>query len=109
MSTDFSGMPQALEPFTLPSIDMSPFLSPSPDPVARQATAQALHDACIRFGFFYCTGFEGLIWREEMLDVIAVTREYLARLEEEKERVGVKPEGDKARGACQSLSSPFLT
>ncbi|KAJ7780650.1 hypothetical protein DFH07DRAFT_437667 [Mycena maculata] len=39
---------------SLPIIDIRPYLSPNHgNAAARRATSQALHDACLQFGFFY--------------------------------------------------------
>jgi isopenicillin N synthase-like dioxygenase len=40
---------------SLPLIDISPFLTPSPDPAALQHCTLALSDACLHHGFFYLT------------------------------------------------------
>jgi len=40
---------------SLPLIDISPFLTPSPDPAALRQCTLALWDACLHHGFFYLT------------------------------------------------------
>jgi len=40
---------------SLPLIDISPFLTPSPDPAALKECTFALSDACLNHGFFYLT------------------------------------------------------
>lgn len=41
---------------TLPLIDISPFLSPHPDPAQKALTAKAVDEACSSVGFFYLVG-----------------------------------------------------
>ncbi|BGP38578.1 hypothetical protein JCM10450v2_002527 [Rhodotorula kratochvilovae] len=84
-------------PLTLAIIDLSPFLSPTPDTAARRTTAAQLHSACLEYGFFYCTGFESVVSEADMRESLDVAREFFARPEAEKAALRIKP-GDGARG-----------
>ncbi|BGP14565.1 hypothetical protein JCM10213v2_002514 [Rhodosporidiobolus nylandii] len=67
-------------PLHLPILDISPFLSPpsASNAAARQESARALHDALVRFGFFYLSlkGLEEIVSPEELEESLAVAREF---------------------------------
>lgn len=99
---DCGKMPSATAPPQLPVIDISPFLSPSADAptresTARAATAEAIHEACSRFGFFYVTGLDSVVSPDEMQEALAQARSFFARPEEEKALLKIR-KGDGARG-----------
>lgn len=81
----------------LPVIDLSPFLISEATSAARAATAESIHQACIKYGFFYITGLDSVISLEEMDDSLAQARAFFARPEADKALL--KPrKGDRARG-----------
>ncbi|GAA5821234.1 hypothetical protein JCM11251_004524 [Rhodosporidiobolus azoricus] len=86
---------------TLPVIDIAPFLPASrglPHAVeGRKAIAAAVHDACLRAGFFYLTGVESVVTDKEMDEALEVTRAFFDRPAEEKNALKIlQPDG--ARG-----------
>ncbi|GAA6037914.1 hypothetical protein JCM8097_009488 [Rhodosporidiobolus ruineniae] len=82
---------------SLPIIDLSPFLLPTSSPNSRLATAQAVHDACTRFGFFYITGFNTVVSPAELDQSLQLARLFFQRPQEEKDSLKIRP-GDGARG-----------
>lgn len=89
------------KPETLPIIDISPFL-PTSDPetrAGRGACAQALADACSKYGFFYLTNHS--IPSSLTDEVLSLARSFfLSTPESEKRSIARKdpPDGDGARG-----------
>lgn len=85
---------------SLPIIDISPFLSETPDEAAKTKTARSLYSACHNIGFFYLTGHG--ISTEVQRSVLDAAREFfLNASEEEKVAIGRKEideGGDGARG-----------
>ncbi|GAA5967201.1 hypothetical protein JCM11641_000476 [Rhodosporidiobolus odoratus] len=84
-------------PLTLPLIDISPFLAKKPDSFARRSTADALRQACLRFGFFYLRGFESVVSAADMEEALAVARAFFNRPQAEKDELKIR-KGDGARG-----------
>ncbi|GAA6019409.1 hypothetical protein JCM10207_001376 [Rhodosporidiobolus poonsookiae] len=84
-------------PLSLPIIDISPLLTAERDPAAVQLTGKAVHDACLRSGFFYLTGFESVVSQEDLIESLNVARGFLGRPQEEKDAIRIRPE-DGARG-----------
>ncbi|GAA5937860.1 hypothetical protein JCM10213_001914 [Rhodosporidiobolus nylandii] len=88
-------------PLHLPILDISPFLSPpsASNAAARQESARALHDALVRFGFFYLSlkGLEEIVSPEELEESLAVAREFFRSPQEEKDALRIQ-QGDGARG-----------
>ncbi|SGY13651.1 BQ5605_C010g05931 [Microbotryum silenes-dioicae] len=97
---------------SLPVIDLSSFLEvgvaagdshPSAasdsDRTSRQsAVAASIHAACRDYGFFYVTGFDSVISREERQGSLAVARQFFDLPEPIKQRVRIDKGGDGARG-----------
>ncbi|KAK4690718.1 hypothetical protein P7C70_g9506, partial [Phenoliferia sp. Uapishka_3] len=81
---------------SLPVVDLSPFLLPSSSQ-ARQTCADAVHNACINYGFLYLTGFDSVISEQEMNAPLDVSRQFFARPQEEKELIRIQ-QPDGARG-----------
>ncbi len=81
----------------LPVISISPYLFPSSSPASRLKTSTAIHQACRDIGFFYLR-VDDFISKDEMKEVLQLGREFFARPEEEKMRIGLLENGDGARG-----------
>ncbi len=86
---------------SLPVIDISPFLRNTKDWDAEQAkTADAIADACKKFGFFYLIG-HGIPSQERDV-VLSLARDFFSQPEEHKTLLAVKAagveDGDGARG-----------
>lgn len=94
-------MPSAIETSSLPVIDISPFLSQSSDAsslaAARAQVGKQVHEACLRFGFFYINGLESVVSKQDMDDILATARAFFALPEEKKAQLAIQP-GDGARG-----------
>ena len=88
-------------PASLPLIDLSPFLLPTPDPAARRNTALKLHSACLDYGFFYCAGLDSVVSPDDMRQALDVARAFFNTPDDDKLKLRIKP-GDGARGP-----SPF--
>ncbi|KAK4057296.1 hypothetical protein OIO90_001793 [Microbotryomycetes sp. JL221] len=87
---------------SLPIIDISSFLNPrglsdKDDKGQRQRVARKVHSACVNQGFFYVTGFDNVVSRQEMIDILQITREFFNSPEHEKRSVAIR-KGDAARG-----------
>ncbi|MBW0549343.1 hypothetical protein O181_089058, partial [Austropuccinia psidii MF-1] len=81
---------------SLPIIDISPFLHPHATKDSLSETANLIHQACSKTGFFYLTGHG--ISKEEMSKILQVTRAFLVDgSEETKARLSIFL-NDKARG-----------
>jgi isopenicillin N synthase-like dioxygenase len=82
---------------TLPIINIGPYLrSDSQDIAARKATSQALHSACLEFGFFYLdiSEFVDSAVPEELT---TLARQFFALPQEEKDKLSLANQ-DNARG-----------
>ncbi|GAA5936669.1 hypothetical protein JCM3775_000163 [Rhodotorula graminis] len=93
-------MPHLVNPppsSSLPLIDLSPFLSPKPDPDAHRNTARKLHSACLDYGFFYCTGLDSVVSPDDMRHALDVARAFFNTPDDDKLKLRIKP-GDGARG-----------
>ncbi|KAF7288566.1 Oxoglutarate 3-dioxygenase [Mycena chlorophos] len=90
----------------LPIIDMAPYLTPAATPeqvAARKAVSGALHDACLRFGFFYLdisTYVDPLVPDE----LAALARDFFHLPQEVKDRISLTKQ-DNARGPSLSQAS----
>ncbi|KAL1924670.1 uncharacterized protein VTP21DRAFT_4324 [Calcarisporiella thermophila] len=81
--------------YSLPIIDISPFVSSSSDPAEKRSCAEAIHTACRDVGFFYLVGHG--VPTELNEEVLKVAREFFERPEEEKLAIGIE-KNDNARG-----------
>jgi isopenicillin N synthase-like dioxygenase len=84
---------------SLPIIDISPFLDPTPDLSSRRRTAQSIANACQEFGFFYLTGHGIPI--STLDSIIDLAREFFALPLEAKNKIKryeAAEGGDGARG-----------
>lgn len=82
---------------TLPIIDIAPFLNSEPsDASKREATAAALHNACVEYGFFYLN-IEAYINPSEPEELAHLAREFFTLPQEEKDKLSLKNQ-DFARG-----------
>ena len=97
----------------LPIIDLAPLLNDNPeDEEKRQATSEALHRACVQFGFFYLN-IESFADPKEPEQLAELGREFFSRGQNEKDAIALKNQ-DGARGkqdlfvpSARSLSSGF--
>ena len=81
----------------LPIIDLAPLLNDNPeDEEKRQATSEALHRACVQFGFFYLN-IESLVDPKEPEQLAELGREFFSRPPDEKDAIALKNQ-DGARG-----------
>ncbi|KAF8158286.1 hypothetical protein B0H34DRAFT_657043 [Crassisporium funariophilum] len=81
----------------LPIIDIAPFLGSNPgDPDNRATTAQALHNACVEYGFFYLN-LEAYLDPSEPEELVRLGREFFALPQDEKDKLSMKNQ-DHARG-----------
>lgn len=88
---------------TLPVISISPWLPSSLASVAEKAeTAQALHEACLKYGFFYLdiTSFAS---KEETDELESLARQFFGQDQEKKDRISIS-KGDRARGEYQTVA-----
>jgi isopenicillin N synthase-like dioxygenase len=84
---------------SLPIISITPYLLPTSDPTSaelRQKTSAALHEACVKYGFFYLE-ISSFIDVRETDELTHLAREFFALPQEEKNRLSLKNE-DHARG-----------
>ncbi|SRR6266550_2311252 len=82
---------------SLPIIDISPYLSETPDELAkRPAVSAALHKACIEYGFFYLD-ISSYIDPREPEELTALAKSFFLLPEEEKDKITLRC-GDNARG-----------
>ncbi|KAJ7109721.1 hypothetical protein C8R43DRAFT_1091703 [Mycena crocata] len=86
----------------LPIIDIQPYLdhNQGDNAAARQATSQALHEACVKFGFFYLNISHIDHGAAEELTTLA--RQFFALGQEEKDKLSLSNQ-DNARGSYQRL------
>ncbi|KAF8517425.1 hypothetical protein BU17DRAFT_49951 [Hysterangium stoloniferum] len=85
--------------FTLPIISIAPYLSPAVDDAARRLrreTSAALHDACLKYGFFYLD-ISAYVDTSETDELVRLAREFFALPQVEKDLLSLKNE-DNARG-----------
>jgi isopenicillin N synthase-like dioxygenase len=81
----------------LPIIDLAPLLNDDPvDHDKRVATSEALHRACVQFGFFYLN-IEAFADPKEPGELAELGREFFSRPQEEKDIIALKNQ-DGARG-----------
>ncbi|KAI7942495.1 hypothetical protein MJO28_012522 [Puccinia striiformis f. sp. tritici] len=81
---------------SLPLIDISPFLDPSTSAENLQSTADKIHEACLKAGFFYLTGHGVPLSDQD--SIISTTRSFLEDgTEAEKEELSIT-KNDHARG-----------
>lgn len=81
----------------LPIIDISPLLEDTPQRAGeRAATSQALHRACIEFGFFYLN-IQAFIDPKEPEELATLGRTFFSLPQEEKDKLSLKNQ-DYARG-----------
>ncbi|KAJ6559202.1 hypothetical protein DFH09DRAFT_1162212 [Mycena vulgaris] len=82
---------------SLPIIDIGPYLSHDPvDTAARKATSEALHAACLEFGFFYLSISE-FVDPAVPEELATLAREFFALPQEEKDKISLSKQ-DNARG-----------
>ncbi|KAF8582141.1 Clavaminate synthase-like protein [Ramaria rubella] len=84
---------------TLPIISIAPYLSPVSDGTStklRKETSAALHDACVKYGFFYLD-ISSYIDASETDELMRLAREFFALPQAEKDCLSLKNE-DHARG-----------
>ncbi|KAM0754922.1 Clavaminate synthase-like protein [Meredithblackwellia eburnea MCA 4105] len=82
----------------LPLIDLSPFLTPSnSSDKQRTSCAEAVHNACAKFGFMYLTGFDSVVPYDQFDTPLEVAREFFLRPSEEKQAIRIR-QPDGARG-----------
>ncbi|KAJ7670216.1 hypothetical protein B0H17DRAFT_1086060 [Mycena rosella] len=83
--------------FSLPIIDIGPYLSINPvDPAARKATSEALHAACLEFGFFYLQ-ISAFVDPAVPAELTTLARQFFALPQEEKDKISLSNQ-DGARG-----------
>ncbi|KAJ7069800.1 Clavaminate synthase-like protein [Mycena amicta] len=83
----------------LPIINIAPYLRPAQEPedfAARKATSDALHDACLRFGFFYLD-ISAFVENSVPEELTALAREFFSQPQEVKDRISLTKQ-DNARG-----------
>ncbi|KAG2010065.1 2OG-Fe(II) oxygenase [Coprinopsis cinerea AmutBmut pab1-1] len=81
----------------LPIINIAPFLNDNPnDEPQRLAASQALHRACVEFGFFYLN-LEAFIDPKEPEELTRLGREFFGLPQEEKDKLALRNQ-DYARG-----------
>ncbi|TFK27981.1 Clavaminate synthase-like protein [Coprinopsis marcescibilis] len=81
----------------LPIIDVGPFFSDDPnDASKRLAASQALHRACIEYGFFYLN-IEAYVDPKEPEELATLARQFFSLPQEEKDKLSLKNQ-DYARG-----------
>jgi len=80
----------------LPIIDIAPFLSTHSTPEDRAATAQALHTACVEYGFFYLD-ISKFVDQSEPEELARLARVFFSLPQEEKDKISLRFQ-DNARG-----------
>ena len=88
---------------TLPLISITPWLpasSGSRNDALRRETSQALHSACVEYGFFYLdiSGFASI---EETSELEGLARQFFELPQEEKDSISISKQ-DGARGEIES-------
>ncbi|KAH7928396.1 Clavaminate synthase-like protein [Leucogyrophana mollusca] len=79
----------------LPIIDIGPYLDRRDD-AARLVTSEALHDACVNYGFFYLD-ISKFVDADEPEELTRLAREFFALPQEEKDKISIRNQ-DQARG-----------
>ncbi|KAJ6584970.1 hypothetical protein B0H19DRAFT_1107527 [Mycena capillaripes] len=80
---------------SLPIIDISPFLNTN-DAAARKATSEALHSACLQYGFFYLK-LDSYVDPAVPEELTTLARQFFALPQEEKDKLSLSNQ-DHARG-----------
>lgn len=81
----------------LPIIDIAPYISESPEDVAkRPAVSALLHAACMEYGFFYLD-ISSYVDSQEPEELTALAKAFFSLPEEEKDKIALR-HGDYARG-----------
>lgn len=86
---------------TLPIISIEPWLpSSTASPTEKSETARALHEACLKYGFFYLdiTSFAS---KKETDELESLARQFFSQDQEKKDRISIS-KGDRARGTSDS-------
>lgn len=89
----------AIIPSTLPIIDIAPYLrnDSAPETLAsRKATSEALHKACVEYGFFYLD-LSAYVDPQVPEELSQLARQFFALPQEEKDKLALANE-DHARG-----------
>jgi len=82
---------------SLPIIDISPYLSETPEQLAkRPAVSAALHKACVEYGFFYLD-ISSYMDPREPEELTALAKSFFLLPEDEKDKINLR-RGDNARG-----------
>ncbi|KAJ7784577.1 hypothetical protein B0H16DRAFT_1402573 [Mycena metata] len=81
---------------SLPIIDIAPYLGDNHDVDARNATSEALHSACLKFGFFYLD-ISKYVDPAVPEELTTLAREFFALPQEEKDKLSLSNK-DHARG-----------
>lgn len=82
---------------SLPIIDISPYLNEKPEELAkRPAVSEALHKACVEYGFFYLD-ISSYVDPREPEELTALAKSFFLLPEEEKDKIALRY-GDNARG-----------
>lgn len=95
---------------TLPIISIKSWLPASPtslvNTLERNDTAKALHDACLRYGFFYLD-ISSFASQSETDELEALARQFFSLDQEKKDNIGIA-KSDRARGKPRppSASTP---
>ncbi|KAJ7784571.1 Non-heme dioxygenase N-terminal domain-containing protein, partial [Mycena metata] len=80
----------------LPIIDIAPYLGDNHDVAARNATSEALHSACLKFGFFYLD-ISKYVDPAVPEELTTLARQFFALPQEEKDKLSLSNQ-DHARG-----------
>jgi isopenicillin N synthase-like dioxygenase len=89
---------------TLPIIDIAPWVN-GHGHKRRLSTADAIHAACLEFGFFYLD-ITSLVAPEEPEELARLAREFFALPQDEKDKISLNNQ-DRARGAPQITNVAF--
>lgn len=81
---------------SLPIIDIAPYLEAERNPTKCQSTSDALHNACVEYGFFYLD-ISRFIDPSEPEELTRLAREFFTLPQEEKDKIGLEHQ-DYARG-----------
>ncbi|KAL4081059.1 hypothetical protein J3A83DRAFT_4204408 [Scleroderma citrinum] len=83
--------------FQLPTIDIGPYLDPTQSSsLERAAVSKALHDACVKYGFFYLN-ISKYVDPSEPEELTRLAREFFFLPHEEKDKISIRNQ-DHARG-----------
>jgi isopenicillin N synthase-like dioxygenase len=92
----------------LPIIDIAPLLNPTSSSEAisdRKQTAEALHDACRNYGFFYLN-IAAYLDPKESEELARLGREFFGLPQAEKDKISLSNQ-DHARGECAPDRCPL--